>query len=153
MIKYITGNILNANAEALVNPVNCVGVMGKGLALQFKREYPKNFDAYKSACDRKKVKLGKMFVYYLETTTNPRYIINFPTKNHWRDDSHYTDIVSGLSDLSNVVKIFGIKSLAIPPIGCGLGGLDWEIVRPFIEDTFSNQENVVVFIYVLQDRL
>lgn len=133
MIEYKTGDILNEDVEALVNTVNCVGIMGRGIALQFKNAFPANFKAYAAACKRNEVKPGKMFVFPTGELTNPRFIINFPTKRHWRGKSRMEDIEAGLEDLAAVIRQLGIRSIAIPPLGSGLGGLDWDEVRPRIE--------------------
>ncbi len=116
MIAYKKGNLLAEEAEALVNTVNCVGVMGRGIALQFKNVYPENFKAYAAACRREEVVPGKMFVYETGRLTNPRYIINFPTKRHWREQSRLQDIKSGLQDLVGEIRSRGITSIAIPPL-------------------------------------
>ena len=147
MIHYTTGNILTEDVEALVNPVNCVGVMGKGLALAFKNAFPKNFAAYEKACRKGKVKPGKMFVFPIRSDRGPQYIINFPTKKHWRNPSRIEWVEEGLKDLRTVILTNAIRSVAIPPIGCGLGGLEWKKVRPLIEDTFKGHRalDVVVF--------
>jgi len=147
MIKITRGNILEADTEALVNTVNCVGYMGKGIALQFKKAYPENFKAYERACRVKDVHPGKMFVYETGSMWNPKYIINFPTKRHWRGKSQLEDIEAGLQALIKEVKKLGITSLAIPPLGCGLGGLDWGMVRPMIEKAFSTLPEVHVFLF------
>lgn len=149
MIREQHGNLITADAEALVNTVNTVGVMGKGIALQFKRAFPANFKAYKRACDSKRVQLGQMFVWDGgEFTENgPRYIVNFPTKGHWRAKSRLADIESGLSDLVRVIGDLGIKSIAVPPLGCGHGGLDWRQVRPMIETAFEALPNVDVLLF------
>lgn len=125
MIEYTQGDILKCEAEALVNTVNCVGVMGRGIALQFKRMFPENFKAYAAACKRREVRPGRMFVFETGQLTPPRYIINFPTKRHWRGKSRMDDIESGLVALVAVIRARGIRSIAIPPLGSGLGGLDW----------------------------
>ncbi|MGB7315470.1 MAG: macro domain-containing protein [Nodosilinea sp.] len=147
MIELTQGDILQADAEALVNTVNCVGVMGRGIALQFKKAFPENFKAYKAACDAKAVRPGKMFVHSLNRLYNPRYIINFPTKRHWRGKSQLEDIEKGLADLVAVIQDNQIQSVAIPPLGCGLGGLDWHKVRPLIDQAFEGlpEVNVLVF--------
>lgn len=149
MIEYKIGDILQEDsAEALVNTVNCVGVMGRGIALQFKKAFPENFRAYKAACDQKRVRPGKMFVFERNQLANPKYIINFPTKRHWRGKSKIEDIESGLEALVNEVQVRGIKSLAIPPLGSGLGGLDWsEQVKPRIEAAVRILEDVHVVIF------
>lgn len=133
MIEEAHGNLLNADAEALVNTVNCVGHMGKGIALQFKQAYPDNFKAYARACKGDEVQPGRMFTFRTGRMMNPRYIINFPTKRHWRGKSRMEDIESGLEALVVEVKRLAIGSVAIPPLGCGNGGLNWSEVRPRIE--------------------
>lgn len=142
MIKLTQGDILYADAEALVNTVNCVGVMGRGIALQFKKVFPENFKRYKAACDNKELLPGKMFVYDLNGVCNPRYVINFPTKRHWKGSSRMEDIESGLLALVAEVRKRNIHSIAIPPLGCGLGGLLWNDVRARIEDAFQYLSDV-----------
>ena len=121
--SFSKGDILKADAEALVNTVNCVGVMGRGIALQFKKKFPKNFTAYKKACDANELALGNVLVFDTGQMFNPRYVVNFPTKHHWRAKSKIDDVVSGLESLVAEVRKRNIKSIAIPPLGCGLGGL------------------------------
>jgi len=133
MVRITRGDILSAHAEALVNTVNCVGVMGRGVALQFKRAFPDNFKEYEKACERGEVRPGSMFVVENTELTGPRFIINFPTKRDWKNKSRIEDIESGLAALVDVIRLRGIRSIALPPLGCGLGGLDWEDVRPRIE--------------------
>ena len=133
MIKFKTGDILTEDTEALVNTVNCVGTMGRGLALQFKKVFPENFKSYAVACKQKEVQPGQMFVYETGRLRNPRYIINFPTKRHWRENSRMEDIDAGLIALAEEIRSHNIQSIAIPPLGSGLGGLDWFEVRPRIE--------------------
>jgi O-acetyl-ADP-ribose deacetylase (regulator of RNase III) len=147
MIEFRTGDILQADAEALVNTVNCVGIMGRGVALQFKNAFPENFKAYKAACAREEVQPGRMFVFETGHLSNPRYVINFPTKRHWRGKSRIEDIDAGLRALRNEIQHRGIRSIALPPLGSGLGGLDWREVRPRIEACLRGLErvNVVVF--------
>lgn len=148
MIEFRRDNLLGANAEALVNTVNTVGVMGKGIALQFKKKFPENFKAYKRACDNKEVKIGRMLVFSFDRLTNPRYIINFPTKNHWREKSRLEYVSDGLDDLVREVRDLGIHSIAVPPLGCGNGGLDWEEeVRPLMEDAFTRIPDVTIYAY------
>jgi O-acetyl-ADP-ribose deacetylase (regulator of RNase III) len=147
MIEFRTGDILQADAEALVNTVNCVGFMGRGIALAFKEAYPENFKAYERACKQGDVQPGRMFVVSTGQLTNPRWIINFPTKRHWRGKSRMEDIDGGLEALVEVVREHGIKSIAIPPLGCGLGGLDWRDVRPLIEKAFAPISDVETIIY------
>ena len=127
-----TGNLLEADVDALVNTVNTVGVMGKGIALQFKHAFPHNFKAYAAACKDGRVRLGEMFVFDAGQLMKPRWIINFPTKGHWRSQSRLTDITTGLDDLRRVIVELGIRSIAVPPLGCGNGGLDWSDVHPLI---------------------
>lgn len=147
MIRESKGNLLASDVEALVNTVNSVGVMGKGIALQFKQAFPENYAAYEAACKREEVRPGKMFVYHTNTLHNPRLIINFPTKQHWKGKSKLKDIESGLKDLIDVVKRDKITSIAVPPLGCGNGGLDWNVVRPLIVDAFSDIPNVTVHLF------
>ncbi|MCB0033461.1 MAG: macro domain-containing protein [Anaerolineales bacterium] len=147
MIQLKTGNLLEATTEALVNTVNCVGVMGKGIALQFKQAFPENFKLYKTACRANEVQSGKMFITETGQLHNPRYIINFPTKRHWRSRSRLEDIESGLVALVEEIKERNIQSIAIPPLGCGNGGLDWHIVRPLIEEALSVLPNIEVWLY------
>lgn len=147
MITYRNGDILKDESEALVNTVNCVGVMGRGLALQFKVSYPGNFKEYAIACKRGGVRPGEMLVYETNELTGPRYIINFPTKRHWREKSHIEDIKTGLKALTEVLHHRQIHSVAIPPLGSGLGGLNWADVRPLIEVAMSALPHVHVTVY------
>ena len=147
MIHYAHGDITKDRSEALVNLVNCVGIMGRGLALAFKRTFPANFVAYERACKLNEVEPGRMFVYATESNTAPLFIINFPTKRHWREESHIEDISAGLQALVSEIRERGIGSVAIPPLGCGLGGLDWADVRPQIEQALSTLPDVIVTIY------
>lgn len=147
MFEYKTGDLLAEDAEAHVNAINCVGVMGGGIALQFKNAYPDNFNAYENACKLGEVRPGRMFVFETGNSTSPRYIVNFPTKNHWRDPSRMEDIDAGLNDLKEVVRNKGIKSIAMPALGCGFGGLDWDDVRPRIEEAFSDFKDLNVIIF------
>ena len=132
MITSARGNLLSADVDALVNTVNTVGIMGKGLALQFKRAYPEMFKAYERACKAGDVNLGHMHVWETRSLQGPRFIINFPTKRHWKSQSRISDIEAGLDDLAHVIRDNGIRSIAIPPLGCGHGGLDWRDVEPRI---------------------
>lgn len=147
MIEKQTGNILHADVEALVNTVNCVGIMGRGIALQFRKAFPANYKAYRAACDRKELHPGMMFVYEQSKHTNPRFIINFPTKRHWKGKSRNEDIEVGLKALIDEVKNRDILSIAIPPLGCGLGGLNWSEVRPRIEQAFQSLPEVRVLLF------
>ncbi len=147
MVEITKGNMLEADAEALVNTVNCIGYMGKGIALQFKKAFPENFKAYHRACKKEEVRPGRMHVFHTRDFFNPKYIINFPTKKHWKGKSRVEDIKSGLSALIEEVKRLDIKSIAVPPLGCGLGGLDWKTVRPMIEEGFAAVPEVKVLLY------
>jgi O-acetyl-ADP-ribose deacetylase (regulator of RNase III) len=147
MIEFKQGNLLEEKAEAIVNTVNCVGIMGKGIALQFKRAYPENFRQYAKACKASVVQPGRMFTVATGSLFNPRYIINFPTKGHWKDKSKIEDIKSGLIALIAEVKQLGITSIAIPPLGCGNGGLNWAEVKPLIESAGAQLPNVRIIIF------
>ncbi len=127
-----TGNLLTQNVDALVNTVNTEGIMGKGIALQFKKAWPAMFKDYEAACKRGEVAVGHMHVWATGSLTGPRYVINFPTKRHWRARSKLVDIETGLEDLTRLIRELGITSIAIPPLGCGNGGLDWREVEPRI---------------------
>jgi len=120
--------------------------MGRGIALQFKFTYPDNYRLYRTACTNRGVVPGEMFVYSTKKTL-PRYIINFPTKRHWMDNSLIEDIKSGLLSLISVINLNNIKSIAIPPLGCGLGGLDWRIIKPLIESSLSGIKGLDAYIY------
>jgi O-acetyl-ADP-ribose deacetylase (regulator of RNase III) len=145
MLERAVGNLLEADVDALVNTVNTVGVMGKGIALQFKRAFPDNFAVYERACRAGEVEVGRMLV--VERLASPRYIINFPTKKHWSRPSQLSYVKDGLVDLVEQVRRLGIRSIAIPPLGAGNGGLPWDQVRPLIEDAFAPIEDVRVLLY------
>lgn len=147
MITFKTGDIFKEEADAIVNTVNCVGVMGRGIALQFKKRFPENFKVYEAACKHKEVVPGKMFVHETGSLIGPKYVINFPTKRHWRGASRMEDIESGLQDLAAVIANLNIKSIALPPLGCGLGGLDWNEVRGHIESALSQLPEVKVIVF------
>lgn len=147
MIEYTSGDILKQDAEAIINTVNCVGVMGRGIALQFKKEFPDNFAAYAVACKNGEVQPGRMFVFATGLLTHPRFIINFPTKRHWRGKSRMEDIESGLQALVEVIHQYNIRSVAIPPLGCGLGGLVWSAVKPRIEAALAPLAGVQIFVF------
>ncbi len=147
MLNETHGNLLKANTEAIINTVNCVGVMGKGIALQFKQAFPANYEAYRVACEHGEVRLGRMFVFDTGSMIHPRWIINFPTKDHWKAKSKLQDIEQGLRDLVRVIRDHKIKSIAVPPLGCGNGGLDWLDVKPLIERAFADLPNVDVHLY------
>ena len=143
MIRVCTGDLLAQDAEALVNPVNTVGVMGRGLALQFKKAYPEMFEAYRRACQRGQVELGLMHVWWVGGSDRwcfngrPAFVINFPTKGHWQEKSRLEDIEAGLRDLVEVLLEKEVGSVAIPALGCGEGGLDWQDVKPLIVNAFE----------------
>lgn len=147
MLRFAQGDILRAETEALVNTVNCVGVMGRGIALQFKNVFPDNFKAYEVACRLGEVQPGRMFVFDTGKLTGPRYIINFPTKRHWRGKSRIEDIQAGLDALVKEIRARNIRSIAIPPLGSGLGGLEWSRVRPLIERALAAVPEVDAIIF------
>lgn len=147
MISYTTGNLLDAQVEALVNTVNEVGVMGKGIALMFREAFPENTAAYETACKQGQVRVGRMFVRENHALTGPRWIINFPTKKHWRHASKLEWVRDGLEDLKRVLLDKKIKSVALPPLGCGNGGLEWEDVRKEIETALSSSKGIEIVVY------
>ena len=147
MLTFITGNLLDSKAEALVNTVNTVGVMGKGIALMFKEAFPDNLAGYEAACKRKEVSVGRMFVTKRANLIGPKFIINFPTKKHWRHSSKMEWIVAGLEDLKRVIVENNIHSVALPPLGSGNGGLEWTAVRPKIEAALGSLDGVDVIVY------
>jgi O-acetyl-ADP-ribose deacetylase (regulator of RNase III) len=147
MMKFTQGNLLDASAEALVNTVNTVGVMGKGIALMFKEAFPANFRAYEEACKHEQVMIGRMFVTENRTFSGPRWIINFPTKKHWRQPSKLEWIIEGLGDLRRVVEEHHIRSIALPPLGAGNGGLDWSEVRPEVERILGSLKGVDILVF------
>ena len=145
MITYLSGSIFNARVEALVNPVNAVGAAGKGLAFEFRRRYPYNYKMYRAQCIAKKVQVGALLCVGT-SVIEPKVIINFPTKKHWSEPSRLEYIDSGLAELVNIIPSLQIKSIAVPALGCGCGGLKWEDVKPFIEKHLSEIDiNVYVF--------
>jgi O-acetyl-ADP-ribose deacetylase (regulator of RNase III) len=142
------GDLLKQNdVDAIVNTVNCVGVMGKGIALQFKNKWPANFAAYHAACKAGEVRPGKMMVFDAGAYAQPHFIINFPTKDHWRGKSKLAFIEDGLQDLVKQIRVLGIRSIAIPPLGCGNGGLDWQEVKPLIETAAATLTDVEVRLF------
>jgi O-acetyl-ADP-ribose deacetylase (regulator of RNase III) len=141
------GNLLEEKVQAYVNTVNCVGIMGKGIALQFKMAFPDNYKEYKKVCDDGKMHIGKMFITNDNNMFESKYIINFPTKTHWKAKSKLEHIEKGLNDLVKKINEFNIKSIVIPPLGCGLGGLDWNEVRSVIEQKLSHLEDVNIIVY------
>lgn len=147
MITRVEGDLLTADVDALVNTVNCVGVMGKGIALQFKRRYPAVFMAYERACKRGEVQIGQMFVVPTGQLDGPKYVINFPTKKHWRSPSKIDYIERGLVSLRKVIRDYRISSVAIPPLGAGSGGLDWKAVEPLIVQALTDLDDVDIRLY------
>lgn len=147
MMRFTEGNLFDAPVEAIVNTVNTVGVMGKGIALMFKERFPDNYDAYAAACKRGEVQAGTMFVTRSPELTGPRWIINFPTKKHWRQQSKLEWIAEGLQDLRKVIQEKHIRSVAIPPLGSGNGGLNWAEVRALIETALTDLADTEVVIY------
>lgn len=149
MMELATGNLLDAPVEAVVNTVNTVGVMGKGLALQFKRRFAWNFAIYEAACKRGELEVGRMLVVPVDGVEGrvPRFIINFPTKKHWRSPSDLAYIRSGLPALVAEVRDRAIRSIAIPPLGCGNGGLRWRDVEPLIREAFAALPDVRVLLF------
>ena len=147
MIRYTKGNLLDAPAEALVNTVNEVGVMGKGIALMFREAFPASAQVYEEACERGDVKVGAMLVTHNDRLMGPKWIIHFPTKKHWRNPSQLQWIRDGLQDLVRVVREHGISSIAVPPLGCGNGGLNWVDVRQEIESALSAIDGIDVLVF------
>lgn len=147
MIRFTQGNLLDAEVEAVVNTVNTVGVMGKGIALMFKEAFPENFKRYHTACKAKEVQIGHMFVTERRELIGPKWIVNFPTKKHWRHPSKLEWIVEGLQDLRNFILANDIHSIAIPPLGSGNGGLEWPDVRAAIEDALAALKDVDIIVY------
>lgn len=147
MIEHVAVNLLEADAEAYVNTVNTVGVMGKGIALQIRQAFPAIYEEYRRAAKRGGVRPGHMFVVPTGQVMNPRFVINFPTKRRWRGKARLDDITSGLGDLVRVIREKGIRSVAVPPLGCGSGGLDWSVVRPRIEAALGALSGVRVLLF------
>jgi O-acetyl-ADP-ribose deacetylase (regulator of RNase III) len=146
MIRFTQGNLLAADAEALVNTVNTVGVSGKGIALMFKETYPENFRAYEAVSKAGKLVPGALFVTERHDMLGPRFIINFATKQHWRHPSRLEWIEQGLAALRNEIEVRGIRSIAIPPLGAGNGGLDWAEVKPLIAEALAGLDcDVIVY--------
>ena len=146
-MKYVKGNLLDAKTEALVNTVNTVGVMGKGIALQFKELFPHNYKAYLTACKNGELMPGKLLTVKDHTLEGEKWIINFPTKTEWFKKSQYDYIETGLIELAKFIQEKAIKSIAVPPLGCGNGGLKWDKVKPMIEKHLGHLENVEVLVY------
>lgn len=146
MIRYTTGNLLEAETQALVNTVNTKGVAGKGIALQFKERFKMNHKAYVDACKSGWLEPGKLLITTEHTMEGDKLVVNFPTKTEWFKNSTYSYIEKGLATLAKEIEERGIKSIAIPPLGCGNGGLDWAKVRPMIEKHLGQlQAEVLVY--------
>ena len=146
MIRFVQGDLFSSGCDALVNPVNCVGVMGKGLALQFRNRFPANYETYREACAHGEVQPG--FCHFFDAGAGqPRFIINFPTKRHWRDRSRIEDIRAGLDDLALFLDNTTIRSIAVPPLGCGLGGLAWPAVRSLLLVRLAPCERVSILVH------
>jgi O-acetyl-ADP-ribose deacetylase (regulator of RNase III) len=147
MMHFTKGTLLDAKAEAVVNTVNTVGVMGKGIALMFKERFPKNYQEYLVASKSGAVQIGKMFVSATDELFGPKWVINFPTKKHWRNPSKIEWVREGLEALKEVIREKRITSIAIPPLGCGNGGLNWSNVRPLIQEYLNDLTDVEIIIY------
>lgn len=147
MIHYTQGNLLEANVDALVNTVNTVGVMGKGIALMFKERFPKNMQAYAKACKAGEVVTGRMFATETGELLGPQWVVNFPTKQHWRAKSKMEWVEDGLTDLRNFIMENNIRSIAIPPLGAGNGGLEWQAVKPKIESALADLDDVEIWVF------
>ncbi len=146
-MNYKKGNILESNTEVIVNPVNIVGVMGKSLALQFKQKFPTNYKIYKEACKNKTIDIGKLLLVDESTLEKKKFILNFPTKNHWSNPSKIEYIEEGLKDLVRIIENNNFESMAIPALGCGLGGLEWENVKLLLEKYLGNLEGIEIVIF------
>lgn len=147
MLNYTQGNLLLAQTEAIVNTVNTVGVMGKGIALMFRETFPRNMAAYAAACKAGEVNIGTMFVTETNELSGPKWVINFPTKKHWRQPSKLEWIKEGLQDLRKILIKKSIRSISLPPLGCGNGGLEWGEVKPEIEKALGDLTNIKIVIY------
>lgn len=146
MLTLAGGNLLEAPVEALVNSVNTVGVMGKGIALQFKRAFPENFAAYERACKAGEVEIGRVFEFDTGDL-QPRWILNVPTKRDWRNPSRLDDVRRGIAALVDSIRRLGIRSVAVPPLGCGAGGLSWDVVGPLLRSALGELEGVDVLLF------
>lgn len=143
MITYKTGNIFNSSAQVITNTVNCVGVMGKGLALAYKKQYPEMFNDYKTKCSEGQVNPGQPYLWENAEVQ----VLNFPTKRHWKQASLLSDVEEGLKYLANNYGQMGISSVALPPLGCGLGGLNWADVKNLINKYLGSIEDLDVYVY------
>lgn len=143
MIHYVSGNIFDSPAQTLVNPVNTVGVMGKGLALEFRRRYPNMFDEYKNQCRDEWLHVGDLMLW----RAKDHFVLNFPTKKHWKDPSSLIYVEAGLLSFVNKYESYGVSSIAFPKLGCGNGGLDWKAVKPVME-RYLQELPIDVYIYI-----
>ena len=147
MVEYKQGNLLTDTSEALVNAVNCVGVMGGGIAAQFKQAFPEYYEDYKRACEANELQLGTVHTFATGQIVNPKWLVSFPTKDHWKEDSQMASVRTGLLSLREWLETSKIASIAIPALGCGLGGLSWETVKPEIETALAGLITTAVFVY------
>jgi O-acetyl-ADP-ribose deacetylase (regulator of RNase III) len=143
VIRFVSGNLFDSEADALVNAVNCVGVMGKGIALQFKRAFPAMFTEYERDCRQGRVRLGSVTTF----RERGKLIVNFPTKQDWRTKSRLSDVEAGLRALRHLIESERIPSVAVPPLGCGNGGLDWSDVRAAIVREFGGMDEIDIEVY------
>lgn len=146
-VKFIDGNLFNSKCQTITNTINCRGAMGKGIALEFKKRYPRYFNDYKVLCSHNLVKLGNPYIYTEHTANAPISILSFPTKDHWKNDSTLQDIIDGLNKFCKIYKEYGITSIAFPTLGCGCGGLNWSDVTPVMND-FLSKIDIPVEIYL-----
>mgnify|MGYP001326912039 CR=1 FL=1 len=147
MIKYTDGNLLDSEADILVNAVNCVGVMGKGIALEFKTRYPEMFESYRALCQKGDIQVGRLFLWKGPKT---KPIFNFPTKEHWKNKSEIEWIDNGLQVLrKSLLEVFPDKSIAIPKLGCDNGGLNWEDIKPLVVKHLGDLDNDI---YIYEGR-
>lgn len=157
IITPTQGDLTKCTAEAIVNTVNCVGIMGRGLALDFKKAFPENFAFYEEACHRGELRPGGVLLFdrdhlaqpslFGRPDPSPRYILNVATKQHWRFHSRPSDVVKGARNLAEICRNRGIKTIAVPPMGCGLGGLDWKVMRPLVIQELSSVPGLEVLLY------
>ncbi len=147
MVTFVKGDIFKSTAQVITNAVNCVGVMGKGVALEFKNRYPQMFNDYKTKCDQNDVKPGQPYLWEDDTVQ----VLNFPTKRHWRDNSLLQDVEYGLKYLACSYEQMGIQSIAMPALGCGLGGLQWSEVQPLIVKHLGALPDLDVYVYEPQN--
>lgn len=148
-IKYVKGDIFEADTQTIVNTVNCVGVMGKGLALEFKKRYPKMYEEYRKEYEKGRLDIGRLHLY---KDNSNHWILNFPTKKHWRQKSRLEYIRKGLETFAEKYRDWGIKSIAFPQLGCQLGGLNWKDVKPIMEHYLKNLPDLSAVIYTFKPK-